>query len=220
MNGNKLRCAVAKVVKKQHLVWQNNSETWRSAIALRLKSPDALPSCWDRFSVNTVGNWLDTRNKELSYSLCTKTVEEYHLRSNWNDQLVLGSVVTNKQHNKAYVDVVCRLVVLHSVLIQDHEETDNSQHSVIYRPVGSTMQLVTKLSPPNFCRAPRDIGTWSPWSSTYRDVCAERVDIPTPRTLTSNSVQSCVPSPTTPKSQHITQVPTYNLYMSVGVMKD
>jgi hypothetical protein len=43
-----------------------------------------------------------------------------------------------------------RLVVLHSALIKAHEETDLSPRSVIYRPVGSTMQLVTKLSSPNF----------------------------------------------------------------------
>jgi hypothetical protein len=43
-----------------------------------------------------------------------------------------------------------RLMVLHSALIKAHEETDLSPHSVIYRPVGSTMQLVTKLSSPIF----------------------------------------------------------------------
>jgi hypothetical protein len=42
------------------------------------------------------------------------------------------------------------LLVLHSVLIKVHEDTDISPYSVIYRPIGSTMQLVTKLSSPNF----------------------------------------------------------------------
>ena len=41
-------------------------------------------------------------------------------------------------------------MALHSALIKAHEETDISPYSVIYRPVGSTMQLVTKLSSPNF----------------------------------------------------------------------
>ena len=43
----------------------------------------------------------------------------------------------------------------------------------------------------------RIIGTWIPRSSEYKDVCAPSVDIPTPRTHTSNSVQNCDPSPTT-----------------------
>ncbi len=42
-----------------------------------------------------------------------------------------------------------QLVALHSALIQAHEDTDIRSRSVIYRPVGSTRQLVTKLSPPN-----------------------------------------------------------------------
>ena len=41
-------------------------------------------------------------------------------------------------------------MALHSALIKAHEEADLSPRSVIYRPVGSTMQLVTKLSSPNF----------------------------------------------------------------------
>ncbi len=40
-------------------------------------------------------------------------------------------------------DTQNRLVALHSALIKTHEEAD-SPHSVIYRPEGSTMQLVTK----------------------------------------------------------------------------
>jgi hypothetical protein len=35
-------------------------------------------------------------------------------------------------------------------LIEVHEETDIRPYSVIYRPVGSTKELVTKLSPHNF----------------------------------------------------------------------
>ncbi len=38
-------------------------------------------------------------------------------------------------------------MTLHSVLIKTHEEADLGPLSVIYRPVGSTMQLVTKLTP-------------------------------------------------------------------------
>jgi hypothetical protein len=49
-----------------------------------------------------------------------------------------------------FIDTQNRLVTLHSVLIKVHEETDISPHSVIYRPIGSTMQFVTKLSSPNF----------------------------------------------------------------------
>ncbi len=41
-------------------------------------------------------------------------------------------------------------MTLHSALIKAHEETNLSPSSVIYRPVGSTIQLVTKLSSPNF----------------------------------------------------------------------
>ncbi len=51
---------------------------------------------------------------------------------------------------RLFIDTQNRLVVLHSALIKAHEETDLSPTSVIYRPVGSTMQLVTKLSSPNF----------------------------------------------------------------------
>ena len=68
-----------------------------------------------------------------------------------------GSKDRQSAHCIAYTVVVRlfigtqnRLVTLHSALIKDHEETDLSPHSVIIRPVGSTMQLVTKLSSPNF----------------------------------------------------------------------
>jgi hypothetical protein len=39
-----------------------------------------------------------------------------------------------------------RLVALYSALIKAHAETDNSPHSVIYRPVGSTKQCFLKNS--------------------------------------------------------------------------
>ncbi len=51
---------------------------------------------------------------------------------------------------RLFIDTHNRLVDLHSALIKDHEEVDLSPRSVIYRTVGSTMQLVTKLSSPNF----------------------------------------------------------------------
>jgi hypothetical protein len=59
--------------------------------------------------------------------------------------------------------------------------------------VGQTPRLYNL--PSKLCS--RDIGTWSPRSSVYRTVSAPSVDIPTPRTHTSNSVQSCDPGPTT-----------------------
>jgi hypothetical protein len=69
---------------------------------------------------------------------------------------------------RLFIDTQNRLVTLHSTLIKTHEETDISPCSVIYRPVGSTRQLVTKLSPPIFFPYSRTIGTWSPRSSEYR----------------------------------------------------
>jgi hypothetical protein len=50
---------------------------------------------------------------------------------------------------RLFIGTQNRLVALHSAHIKAHEEEDISPHSVIYRPVGSTMQLVTKLSSPN-----------------------------------------------------------------------
>jgi hypothetical protein len=46
---------------------------------------------------------------------------------------------------RLFIGTQNRLVALHSALIKAHEETDLSPRSVIYRPVGSTMQLVTKF---------------------------------------------------------------------------
>jgi hypothetical protein len=43
----------------------------------------------------------------------------------------------------------------------------------------------------------RVIGTWSPRSSACRSGVVSRVNIPTLRTHTSNSVQNCAPGPTT-----------------------
>jgi hypothetical protein len=51
---------------------------------------------------------------------------------------------------RLFIDTQNRLVTLHSSLIKAHKEADISPHSVIYRPVGSPMQLVAKLSYPNF----------------------------------------------------------------------
>jgi hypothetical protein len=51
---------------------------------------------------------------------------------------------------RLFIGIQNRLVALHSVLFKAHKETDIIPCSVIYRPVGSTMQLVTKLSSPNF----------------------------------------------------------------------
>ena len=38
-------------------------------------------------------------------------------------------------------------MVLHSAIVTDHEETDNSPRSVIYRPIGSTKQC-SKINQP------------------------------------------------------------------------
>jgi hypothetical protein len=70
---------------------------------------------------------------------------------------------------RLFIGTQNRLVAFHSALIKAHEEADISPRSVIYRPVGSTMQLVTKLSSPNFAvlQGHRYL---SPRSSAYRDV--------------------------------------------------
>jgi hypothetical protein len=51
---------------------------------------------------------------------------------------------------RLFISTQNRLVTLHSALIKAHEETVNSPRSVIYRPLGSTMQLVTKTESPQF----------------------------------------------------------------------
>jgi hypothetical protein len=73
---------------------------------------------------------------------------------------------------RLFIDTQNRLVALHTALIKAHEETDISPHTVIYRPVGSTMELVTKLSSPNFVVL-QAIGTWNPRSPAYRDVTCQ-----------------------------------------------
>jgi hypothetical protein len=60
---------------------------------------------------------------------------------------------------RLFIDTQNRLVTLHTVRTKTHEETDNNPSSVIYRPVGSTMQLVTKIEPPQFLPCSRVIGT-------------------------------------------------------------
>ncbi len=45
---------------------------------------------------------------------------------------------------RLFIGTQNRLVVLHSVLIKAHEETDISPHNIIYRPVGSTNQCFLK----------------------------------------------------------------------------
>ncbi len=90
--------------------------------------------------------------------VCSYLVQPYpHTLRNFQ-QFVLRVVVV-----RVFIDTQNRLVVLHSVPIKTHEETDISgPHSVIYRPVGSTMQLVTKTESPQFLTCSRTIGTWSP----------------------------------------------------------
>ncbi len=91
--------------EKQQRNDRNNSEPWRSGIALRLKPPDALPSGWDNCSANTATNGLGTRNKELSYFLCTKAGEEDHLRSQLK-RPTSPRIITGKQSTQqTYVDV-------------------------------------------------------------------------------------------------------------------
>jgi hypothetical protein len=87
-------------------------------------------------------------------------------------------------------------VALHSALIKDHEEVDIRPHSVIYRPVGSTMKLVTKLSSPNFAvlqvhryLEPSILGV----TETLR-VKSQHPNSQPPHT--SNSIQNCALSPT------------------------
>jgi hypothetical protein len=90
-----------------------------------------------------------------------------------------------------------QISVLHSVLIKAHEETDISPLSVIYRPVGSTKQLVTKLSPPNFTVFQDNRYLEPPILDIQRRfrVKCEHPNSQTPHI--SNSVQDCSLSPTT-----------------------
>ena len=88
------------------------------------------------------------------------------------------------------------MVALHSALVKAHEETDLGPRSVIYRPVGSTMQLVTKLSSPNFAvlqvhryLEPSILGV----TETLR-VKSQHPNSQPPHT--SDSIQNCALSPT------------------------
>ena len=87
-------------------------------------------------------------------------------------------------------------MALHSALIKAHEEADLGPRSVIYRPVGSTMQLVTKLSSPNFAvlqvhryLEPSILGV----TETLR-VKRQHPNSQPPHP--SNSIQNCALSPT------------------------
>ena len=97
---------------------------------------------------------------------------------------------------RLFIGTQNRLVALHSALIKAHEEAGISPRSVIYRPVGSTMQLVTKLSSPNFAvlqvhryLEPSILGV----TETLR-VKRQHPNSQLPHT--SNSVQNCALSPT------------------------
>ena len=97
---------------------------------------------------------------------------------------------------RLFIGTQNRLVALHSALIKAHEEADLSPRSVIYRPVGSTMQLVTKLSSPNFAvlqvhryLEPSILGV----TETLR-VKRQHPNSQPPHT--SNRVQNCALSPT------------------------
>ncbi len=88
-------------------------------------------------------------------------------------------------------------MVLHSALIKAHEEADISPRSVIYRPVGSTMQLVTKLSSLNSAvlQGHRYL---EPSILGVQRRCVSSVNILIASPLTPlNSVQNCALSPTT-----------------------
>ena len=88
-------------------------------------------------------------------------------------------------------------MTLHSALIKTHEETDISPHSVIYRPVGSTRQLVTKLSPPNFAVLQDHRYLEIPILGVQRRFRDKSQHPNSQFPHTSNSVQDCVLSPTT-----------------------
>ena len=95
------------------------------------------------------GNWdEDYRIREI---LIRRTVMDCFLPVRIFQRVVrLRSDIGGYDVVRLFIGTQNRLVALHSALIKAHEETDLSPRSVIYRPVGSTMQLVTKLSSPNF----------------------------------------------------------------------
>jgi hypothetical protein len=73
--------------------------------------------------------------------------------SRHHGQIVIMGTIPEVQRNdlslvvRFFIDTQNRLVVLHSVLVKDHEETDINPRSVIYRPIGSTKQC-SKINPP------------------------------------------------------------------------
>ncbi len=87
-------------------------------------SQESKLSTWSRWENHESSQCLDDNEPE-SWSSCTVVV-------------------------RLFIGTQNRSVALHSALIKTHEEVDLSPCSVIYRPVGSTMQLFTKLSSPNF----------------------------------------------------------------------
>ncbi len=87
----------------------------------------------------------------------------------------------------------CCLNVIVSVLCWSNSMSSRLQKSGLTR-CGT---VVSQHWVPTMFPCSRGIGTWIPLSSAYRDVCVSSVDIPTPTTHTSNSVQSCAPGPTT-----------------------
>jgi hypothetical protein len=123
------------------------------------------------------------KDKEINL----EEIEVSHTRWRGGDTLVV----------RLFIDTQNRLVTLNSVLIKSHEETDISPHSVIYRPVGSTIQLVTKLSPPNFTVFQVHRYLESPIFSVQRRFRVKSQHPNSQSPHTSNSVQNCILSPTT-----------------------
>jgi hypothetical protein len=86
-----------------------------------------------------------------------------------------------------------RLVTLHSALIEAHEEEDISPRSVIYRPVGSTRQLVTKLIPPQVFAVLQGHRYLEPQILDVQNVFVSGVNILSPSPLTPLTVYRTVP---------------------------
>jgi hypothetical protein len=102
----------------------------------------------------------------------------------FNSHLKKMSVVHSDRPVHTYLKSSDQLSSLYRGEVRSYEVWDNfmttlSPHNVVM------FQGHPYLDPPI-------LGT-----QAYRDVCTPSVDIPTPRTHTSNSVQRCDPSPTT-----------------------
>ncbi len=92
----------SRVAMKMHLFqslrkttaeWKNNSEPWRSGIALRLKSPDVLFPRFHHYNVlylRVEGYTQQVCFLSPFYSMVASS-EEKRPSTNWKDQLVLGS---------------------------------------------------------------------------------------------------------------------------------